>query len=212
MSDTAPPRGSPAFWDARYAEDGAFYGEAPNVFLAEMAPRLPKGRAFLPADGQGRNGLFLAQHGWDVTTVDLSPVAVARARETAAARGLMIDARAADLLDEPPAEGGYDVVAVFYLHVPTEIRRPIYASLARAVAPGGMLIVEGFSPRTATLPEEGRSHGPSENSDVVFTPDIIAEEFAPLTPIVCEEADVILHEGPRHDGRAIVTRGLFRRD
>lgn len=213
MSEAAsrPAPGTPEFWDARFAGNDVAYGEAPNVFLTEMAARLPKGRAFAPADGQGRNGLWLAREGWQVESVDLSSVAVDRVAERAAAEGLPLSARVGDLVAEAPPEGAYDVVAVFYFHIPKAERAIAHANFVKALAPGGMLVIEGFSPAFAALPPEGRSHGPISHPDIMFTPDDLREEFAGLTPLLCEEADVMLAEGNFHRGRAIVTRGLFQR-
>lgn len=211
MSETRPAPGTPAFWDARFSGDEPAYGKEPNVFLTQMAPRLPKGRAFVPADGQGRNGLWLAEQGWDVTSVDLSPVAVNRVAADAARRNLSLSATVGDLVVDAPARDAFDVVAVFYFHIPKAERNVAHSHFVRALAPGGMLVIEGFSPAFVDLPPEGRSHGPISKPIVMFSPDDLREEFAGLQPIICEEADVILAEGCFHRGRAIVTRGLFQR-
>jgi SAM-dependent methyltransferase len=84
-------------WDERYAEDGFAFGTEPNDFLREVADQLPVGRTLCIGDGEGRNGVFLAELGHTVTTIDLSPVGVLKARRLAAERGVTIDAHVADL-------------------------------------------------------------------------------------------------------------------
>ena len=199
-----------AFWDARYGATPAPFGTAPNAFLAEAVGRLPMGRVFVAADGEGRNALFLADKGFDVTMNDLSEVAVARARDTAAARALTLDARAGNLILEPPEAGAYDAVAVLFLQLPPAERRHVHAALAAALAPGGVLLVEGFAPPSPRMRDTAGACGP-RNPQMRFGADDLRSDFAALDPILVEERDVVLAEGTLHDGPASVVRGLFRR-
>lgn len=213
MSEQAAPRpapGTPEFWNQRYGAASDLYGTEPNDFLAETAPRLKKGRAFLPADGEGRNGVWLAQRGFAVVTLDLAAVAVARARERAERAGVPLDARVGDLLTNPPAESAFDLVAVLHLHLPSPLRRRVYRSCARALAPGGVFLFEGFSPRHLSLPEAGRSGSPPSD-ELMAAPDELRDLLPSFIPVICEEKDVTLREGAYHNGRAIVTRALLHR-
>ena len=97
-------------WDERYSEDGFAFGTEPNDFLREVVEQLPRGRTLCLGDGEGRNGVFLAQHGHDVTTVDLSPVGVLKARRLAAERGVTIDARVADLAQFDLGDAAWDCI------------------------------------------------------------------------------------------------------
>lgn len=198
------------FWDARYRDTPAPFGTAPNAFLAEAVDRLPHGRAFVAADGEGRNALFLADRGYTVTMNDLSPVAVARASETAAARGLALEARAGNLVLDPPEAGVYDVVAVLFLQLPPAERRHVHRSLAAALAPGGMLLVEAFAPASAALRDAAGACGP-RHAAMRYSAADLESDFSALEPVLVEERDVVLAEGSFHDGPASVVRGLFRR-
>lgn len=193
------------FWDERYREMPAPFGTAPNRFLVETVGRLPKGRAFVAADGQGRNALFLAEQGFAVTMNDLSPVAVQRARESAAARGLALAASAGNLVLDPPAADAYDTAAVLFLQLPPAERRAVHAALAAALVPGGVLVIEAFAKAAAP-----GGCGPKDNA-MRYDAAELAADFAPLAPILLEERDVTLAEGSLHNGPARVVRGLFRR-
>ena len=198
------------FWNERYAADPAPFGEEPNVFLTEALGRLKKGRAFVAADGQGRNALFLAANGFDVTMNDLSEVAVKSALANASARGLSLAAEPGNLLLSPPAPGTYDTVAAFYLHLPPALREEIHKSLAAALAPGGTLVIEAFAPAQIRLRERHESGGPS-NPDMLYSAETLAADFACLDPVFLEETETVLGEGKSHSGLAAVVRGIFKR-
>lgn len=210
MTAGTPAPSTPPDWNARYRANPHAYGEEPNAFLVEVLDRLPSGRAFVPADGQGRNGIWLAEQGYAVETVDLSAVAVAQATERAAARGVTIDARVGDLLAEPPRDGAYDVVAAIYLHLPPELRRAAHAVLARALAPGGVLVLEAFARGHLALKERYGSGGPSRE-ELHYDCAMLAEDFAGLEVVSCEEMETVLAEGSFHKGPSRIVRGLFRR-
>ncbi len=89
-------------WEGRFAAPGYVFGEAPNAFLAAQAARLPaSGRTLAVADGEGRNGVWLAERGLDVVSMDFSPTAQAKARRLAASRGVTITTELADIAANP---------------------------------------------------------------------------------------------------------------
>jgi len=198
------------FWNERYRGDAAPFGTAPNAFLAANVDTLARGRAFVAADGEGRNARFLAERGFAVTMNDLSDVAVARARERAAAKGLAIEASAGNLLLAPPEPGAYQSVAVLFLQLPPAERRAVHMALAEAVAPGGTLLIEAFAPPSAALREAPDACGPRDER-MRYSVEDLAADFAPLVPLILETADVTLAEGSHHQGPATVVHGLFRR-
>lgn len=195
------------FWDRRYGDHAAPFGSAPSAFLAEMAPRLPPGRAFVAADGEGRNARHLAAMGFEVTVNDLSGVALERAVAAAEAEGLTLRLHPGNLLLSPPEPGAYQAVVVTYLQLPPAERRAVHQLLAAAVAPGGMLLIEAFAPVSAALAEG--SCGPRDAALRYGTADLVAD-FAPLVPLHLETCDVTLDEGSFHSGPATVVRGLFQ--
>ncbi|GAB5377003.1 MAG: hypothetical protein AcusKO_34650 [Acuticoccus sp.] len=197
-----------AFWNARYGANAAPFGEAPTAYVAKSADRLPRGRAFVAADGEGRNARHLAALGLEVTINDLSDVALSRAAERAAAAGLAVRFHPGNLLLAPPEEGAFDAVVVTYLQLPPAERRAVHRHLAAALAPGGVLLLEAFGKPSAALGESGC--GPREPALRYAAADLVAD-FAPLVPLQLETCDVTLDEGSFHTGPASVVRGLFQR-
>lgn len=205
MSDQA------SFWDRRYAEPGFTFGAAPNAFLASQAHRLGKGlRALVPGDGEGRNGVWLAEQGLIVDTVDLSPKGVAKALALAAARGVVINAAVADLTTWAWPVGVYDVVAAIYLHFPEGLSRAIHARLLESLKPGGIVILEAYNPRHRENQIQGSVGGP-QDVGMLFSAERLRREFEEAEIEVLEEVEIDLAEGSRHTGRSSVTRLVARK-
>jgi SAM-dependent methyltransferase len=194
-------------WDERYGSGEFQFGEAPNEYLRAQAWRLRPGmRALSLGDGEGRNGAFLAGLGLAVTTLDWSAVGVAKAQAFAARRGVALDARVADAAAWDYPEAGFDVIAWVYMHVPPGDRAAVAAGCLRALAPGGLLILEGFSPA-----QEGRRSGGPKDPALLWTRAAAEALFAGLELLEVTEGAVRLDEGPRHQGLAEVVRGVWRR-
>lgn len=130
-------------WDRRYAGQRSLWGDRPNEFLVEGVVGLVPATALDIACGEGRNALWLARHGWSVRGVDFSPVAIARAVDTAEAETLDAAFEVRDLGRWIPPEAAFDLVTVVYLQLPADEMGPVVARAARAVKPGGRLIVVG---------------------------------------------------------------------
>jgi SAM-dependent methyltransferase len=164
----------------------------PSSFLVADVEELPPGRALDLACGMGRNAIWLAEHGWRVTAVDYSEVALAEARRRAAARDVDVEWVLADVTEWVPAVGAFDLVCVFYLQLPASERRVVLAHAARAVGPGGVVLVVGHHLRNLT---EGWG-GPS-SPDVLFTPDDLAAE---LPGLEVERAESVIRLVEEDDG------------
>jgi SAM-dependent methyltransferase len=182
-------------WDSRYAESDLLWTATPNRFLVAEAEGLSPGRVLDLACGEGRNALWLAGRGWRVTAVDFSEVAIAKARERAAGEGLEISFVCADLLDYEPEPEAFDLVLVFYLHLPAHERRPVLERAVSALAPGGTFLLVGHDLRNL---DEGFG-GPSDPA-VLYTPDEIAAE---LPGLEIEKAERALREREDADRAAI---------
>ncbi len=179
-------------WDARHAAAEPIESGAPNPVLIEETERLPPGRALDLGSGDGRNAVWLARRGWQVSAVDFSPVALARARQLAEAAGVSVDWHLADLVEfEPPPEA-FNLVTLFFIHLPAEERRTIHAAAAAALAPGGVLLVVGHDRSNL-----GQGVGGPQDPAVLFTPAEIAAEFPGLT---VERAEVIRRPGTGERG------------
>jgi SAM-dependent methyltransferase len=162
-------------WDERYSQPGFVYGTEPNEFLASVAARIPIGPVLSLGEGEGRNAAFLASLGHRVLAVDQSEVGLAKARRLAADRGLTIETCVADLANfsiEPESWTG--VVSIF-CHLPRHIRVPLYASVVRGLRPGGVLVLEAYTPRQLE-----RDTGGPKDPDMLMTRAALEEELAGL--------------------------------
>ena len=172
-------------WDARYAWVDDVWDEANRLLVAEVAELQP-GRALDLACGQGRNAIWLATHGWEVTGVDFSEVAVATALARAERDALPATFVCADLLDYEPNAGAYDLVLLLYLHVPAIERRHILAKAASAVRPGGTFILVGHD-----LANMAEGVGGPSDASLLYAPDQIARE---LPELEIEKAEGVLRD------------------
>jgi SAM-dependent methyltransferase len=164
-----------AEWDERYAAADLVWSAGPNVWVETMTSDLPPGRALDLAAGECRNALWLAERGWTVTAVDFSAVALDRGRRLATERlGDRADALTtvhADVVTWRPEPRGFDLVLVVYLHLPPEERVAVLESAARAVAPGGTLLVIGHD--LANL--SGGVGGPQDPTVLCRPADVVAD-------------------------------------
>lgn len=196
-----------AHWDERYAGPGFLYGSKPNKYLLAQSHRLARGqRALAAADGQGRNGVWLAEQGLEVTSIDQSAVAQRKAAELARERGVSIDLVCDDLAVWSPGAGAYDVVVAIFAHFPSAVRPLIHASLARALRPGGLLILEAFH-----VAQLGQPTGGPRDRDMLYEPAMLRRDFAALVPLELLEGVVRLDEGSKHSGEGHVVRMVAQR-
>ncbi len=194
-------------WNARYAEVPGMFGESPNEFLLEQAHRLQPGMAALAlGDGEGRNGVWLAGQGLRVTALDWSSTGMARAAEFAAVRGVALETVVADATMWDWPAGRFDLVAWVFVHLPPADRAAVAAGVRRALKPGGLLVLECFSPA-----QEGRRSGGPRMPDLLFTRAILEDAFAGFEVMVMLEGAVRLDEGPKHQGLAEVVRAILRK-
>src|SRR5271157_44584 len=197
-----------AFWDQRYGGDGFAFGTEPNAFLASQAHHLkPSLRALAPGDGEGRNGVWLAEQGLLVDTVDVSPLGVAKARRLAKERGVSINASIADLLTWSWPQDAYDVVAALYIHFFDGDRPRMHRVMLDSLKPGGILVLEAFRPEQLELQKEHRSGGP-RTADMLYSKAKLAGDFAGTSILQLEEETLELAEGHRHKGLAAVIRAV----
>lgn len=195
------------FWEQRYSEEGYAYGTAPNAFLSSQAARLAPGmKALVVGDGEGRNGVWLAEQGLAVTSVDYAEAGLNKARGLAASRGVTLHTLCTDLnhWDWPVSE--YDLVVSIFLHFPSTIRPVMHAHMLEALKPGGLLIMEAFTKEQLNY----KSGGPPVE-DMLFSRDMLAEEFSNAELLLLEEVVVSLDEGPYHRGDGAVVRLVARK-
>ena len=200
-----------AMWEERYRAEQYAYGLEPNAFLAAQRNRLEAGmRAFVPGDGEGRNGVWLASQGLEVDTIDLSAHGVAKARRLAAERGVSLNAVQADAGQWSWPEARYDLVALIFLHLAEPERRALHRRALSALKPGGLLVLEAFRPEQIERQAAGARGGPRDPA-LLYPPDALRADFADGDILLLETADAAMEEGHLHVGMSAVVRALVRR-
>ena len=190
-------------WNARYAQKELVWSAEPNRLFAAEVAGLPPGRALDLACGEGRNAVWLAERGWRVTGVDFSDVALAKAAELAAARGVDAEWVVADLLDYEPEPRSFDLVAVLYLQLSRDDVLHAVRAAVKAVAPGGMLVVLAHDTTNLTA-----GHGGPKDAAVLYTAaDVVPE----LGDMEVERAEAVERTVPLlPDGEAVAVDAFVR--
>jgi cyclopropane fatty-acyl-phospholipid synthase-like methyltransferase len=186
-------------WEKRFSVPGYVFGIEPNQFLVKHAHLLPKsGTVLAVADGEGRNGVWLAERGLDVLSVDWSPTAVGKAEALAKSRGVAMRTLVADLLEWKWPVGAYDaVVAIFIQFLSPPERQQVFAAMRNALKPGGLMLIEGYRPEQLNY----KTGGPSQVENL-YTRALLEAEFAGLSGLTITEHDSMTSEGTGHVGMA----------
>jgi SAM-dependent methyltransferase len=201
------------FWNDRYTAIGSEYlfGQQPNYFLAAQAPALKAGqRVLCVADGDGRNGLFLAEQGHTVDAFDVSEVGINKAKQFAAARGVAERVNYVQNSSDDfawPSEAVYDVVVCIFIQFSDPAgRAALWAKIAKCLKPGGLLILQGYGPQQL----EYKTGGP-QNLALLYTQDLLRDELHEFNIQSSGEEHLVLHEGPHHNGMSHVVSVLAQR-
>jgi hypothetical protein len=195
-------------WEGRYSAPEYIFGEEPNYFLAACKPLLPKsGKALAVADGEGRNGVWLAEQGLDVLSVDFSPNGQTKARKLAQKRGVTVTLEQADVHTWAYPDGAFDVVAeIFTQFSDPGQRRQKWDGTKRALKSGGLMIIQGYTPKQL----EYGTGGPKE-LDHLYTREMLEAEFAGWQDVRMFEEELEMHEGPAHSGMSAVINFTARK-
>lgn len=189
-------------WNTRYARKELVWTAQPNRLFAAEVAGLEPGRALDIACGEGRNAVWLAEHGWRVTGVDFSDVAIGKATELAASRGVEVDWVVADLLEYEPEPRAFDLVAMLYLQLPREQLLHVVRTAAGAVTAGGTLLVLGHD--SANLRD---GYGGPRDPEVLYTASDVAPE---LGGFELERAEAVRRVVPLDDREAVALDAFVR--
>ena len=184
-------------WNQRYSEKELLWPQEPSEILKKETADCPPGQALDLAAGEGRNAFFLAAQGWEVTAVDFSEVAVQKGRNLAAKLELPVKWEVQDLTAYRPAEGSYDCITIFYLHLPWEEFSEVLRRATAALKPQGVLLVVGHD---STNPEAGT--GGPQNPDVLYSPADITALFSTIETLEVERAERQRHALDHGEGES----------
>ncbi len=204
MTDAAPKN----MWDERYAAKTYVFGTEPNAFMKRQTHRLGAGQSVLAvADGEGRNGVFLAQQGLTVTSIDSSPVGQAKARALAESRGVSMKFECADLSNWVFPNAAFDtVVGIFIQFAGPALRTRLFDGMKRALKPGGLLLLEGYRPEQLAY----GTGGPPQ-AENMYTEALLREAFGDFEILELASYDAAVREGPGHDGMSALIDLIARK-
>ena len=189
-------------WDLRFSEPGYIYGTEPNDFLAASLNYFPKNGSILClAEGEGRNSVFLARQGYEVTAVDSSSVGLRKATALAAEKGVRIKTTVADLADYTLPPETYDAIVSIFCHLPPPVRKQLYSQIPGSLKQGGIFLLEGYTPRQL---KHGTGGPPTKELLVEVTE--LQQELQPLKFIHAIEVEREILEGRLHTGIGAVAQ------
>ncbi len=189
------------FWNDRYATESYVYGTEPNLFFREQLKNLVPGKILFPAEGEGRNAVYAAEKGWDVTAFDSSTEARKKAENLALLRGVRLHYLTTDYENAVFRPESFDCIVLIYAHMHPAFRRSSHQKLATFLKPGGALILEGFSKKQIL-----NSTGGPRNVQMLFSEEELRADFGTFTELNIAETEIQLEEGLHHQGPASVIR------
>ena len=193
------------FWNERYATGDYLFGVDPNSFLTEYADLLT-GPVLSLSEGEGRNAVFLASLGLEVHGIDLSEVALSKARALAELKNVKIQTEVADLASYEPKENTYGSAISIFAHLPSATRKRLYPLVEASLKPGGIIVLEAYSENQLK-----RHTGGPKDPDMLMTVNKIRREFPNCEPMLAHEIEREVCEGAGHTGLASVVQFVARK-
>ncbi len=194
-------------WQQRFAAPDYIFGKAPNAFLKAQAPRLRAGQTALSvADGEGRNGVWLAEQGLDVRAIDYAPAALAKARALAEERGVRLRTEVTDVFTWRYPTAAFDVIAAIFIFATPAERPAFFANLKRALKPGGLLLMQGYRPEQLAY----RTGGPPD-AERLYTRALLESGFGDMSELEIHEHDSPISEGSAHVGMSALIDLIARK-
>ena len=182
-------------WNQRYTEQEYVYGKEPNILVKQFIDTHAAGKILFAADGEGRNSVYAAKKGWTVNAFDFSEEARKKAVRLAQEHAVQVNFTVADATQIELPDSHYDAVALIYFHLPPLLRQLVHQKMIRTIKPGGFLVLMGFEKKQI----HNNTGGP-KSPDLLFTKEMLTEDFKNLTFLTFEEKEIHLTEGPYHDG------------
>lgn len=193
-------------WEQRFDAEAYHYGTEPNDFLRERIGSLPGGPVLCLAEGEGRNAVFLASRGFEVSSIDLTEAGVRKTRRLAVERGVSVDATVGDLATADLGVQRWSGIVSIFAHLPAPIRRNLHARVVAALAPGGVLLLEAYTPD-----QIGRGTGGPPIPELTMTLADLRDELKGLDITYGVELERDVVEGYGHSGVGSVVQLIARR-
>lgn len=193
-------------WNQRYNTKAYAYGTAANDFLISMAARLPTGKILCLAEGEGRNAVWLAEQGNEVTAVDASDIGLKKAHKLAKSRGVTITTVHADLADYDIGTQQWDAIISIFCHLPPDLRRDVHRRCVNGLRDEGMILLEAYTP----LQLEYKTGGPPV-AEMMMDVQTLSSELIGLEFLHLQECIREIHEGEFHNGTGAVVQLLAKK-
>jgi SAM-dependent methyltransferase len=198
-------------WDERYKEPQYAYGKEPNVFFKEWLATLAPGSILMPADGEGRNGVYAARTGWAVTSFDQSREGRSKALQLAKENSVTIEYIVGDLDGLKFDNECFDAIGLVYAHFEAEKKSTFHKKLDSYLKQGGIVILEAFSKRHIDFNTLDPNVGGPKDEDMLYSTSEILSDFKNYDVILLEEEEIVLSEGQYHNGKGSVVRFVGRK-
>ncbi len=196
----------PNKWDERYSTEQYVYGKEPNLFLQQNVSAIPKGEVLCIADGEGRNGVWLASQGFNVTSIDFSQKAIDKTYQLAKEQNVSIKAIVGDLLSYDFGKNKYDGIVSIFSHFTTEETKMLHYKYYDALKPNGIFLMEAFAEEQLPL-----NTGGPKNIELLYDIEDIRSSFPNKKFEMLKKDIVYLYEGELHDGKAVVVRAIIKK-
>ncbi|WP_293313009.1 class I SAM-dependent methyltransferase [Pedobacter sp. UBA5917] len=193
-------------WNDRYSTDEFAYGEQPNNYLKEQLEQLNPGKILFPAEGEGRNAVFAARLGWEVSAFDISIEGKNKALQLAANNQVSIDYQVGELQELNYNEEQFDAIALIYAHFPAAIKSSYHKTISRYLKKGGVIIFEAFSKNHLVYLAKNEKVGGPKEPGMLFSIEEIKADFPNYEIITLAEKEIELNEGLFHNGLGSVIR------
>lgn len=198
-------------WNDRYSNEEFAYGEQPNNYLKEQLEKLTAGAILFPAEGEGRNAVYAAKMGWEVSAFDISSEGKQKAILLAAANEISIDYRVGELEELTYQSEQFDAVALIYAHFPAAIKSSYHRKIDEYLRKGGIVIFEAFSKKHLEYIARNEKVGGPKELDMLFSEEELLSDFDNYEVIELAEQEIELNEGVFHNGIGSVIRFVGRK-
>jgi len=198
-------------WNERYSNEAYAYGQEPNDFLKQELQKISPSKILFPAEGEGRNAIYAASLGWEVSAFDIAKEGRTKAMKLAADKGVSIDYQVGELTSLNYTAKEFDAIALIYAHFPAAIKSDLHKALSKLLKPGGVIIFEAFSKSHIEYNAKNEKVGGPKELDMLFSMEEIQLDFLNYSVELLEEKEIELNEGIYHNGKGSVIRFVGRK-